>query len=183
MLCSPPPWQRSSQCLFSKGSLPQSTSAFLDLFLAASFPLTLLPPFPSLCLFSTQSLSWGRTHGGNLPNFPSDGWDILLSPLSSAPRRVVCSAAFPLPCDIFCRSLVGGRVGNGSTQPTWLIPLVHPLRLVVHPRLLWAQQAALVSSFSFSGKRLQILLFPSFLSSSYSSKSSAWTYCFWEREL
>lgn len=129
--------------------------------------------FPILSPFSAHCLSWGKARGGHLPNFPLDGQVTLLSPLSSAPGHIVCSAAFPLPCDVRCHSLVGGLVGNGSTQPTWPIPLARPLHLFMNPCLLWAQQGALVSSFGFSGQRLQILLFFPFLSSSYSSKSSA----------
>lgn len=113
------PWQRFSQCFSPKGSLPQSTPAFLDLFLAASSPPTLCFLLsPILSPFSAHSLFWGRVLGGNMPVFPSDRQDTLLSPLSSAPGHVVFSAAFLFPCDVCCRSLVGGLVGNGSAQPT-----------------------------------------------------------------
>jgi len=55
--------------------------------------------------------------------------------------------------------VVGGPVGNDSTQPTWPIPSCVPLHVVGNPHLLWVQQGALVSSFGFSARRLQVLLF------------------------
>lgn len=106
-----------------RGRFLKAHQLFLDLFLAASFPLAPLLPFPRpLPLLEQHCLSWGRARRGNLLNFPSDGQVALLSPLSSAPRLIVCSVAFPLLCDVCCRSLVGGPVGNGSVPPTWPTP-------------------------------------------------------------